>query len=390
MRGSTAGRSKVVIVGAGIGGLSAHLAFARAGFDVVHYERRSELGPAGAGIVIWPDGVKVLRALGLGERLAAIGNRPDVMEVRGPDDRLLSVLPLGEIWERSGTPGYVVSRTDLQDLLLDVVGPERLRMGARCTGLEQSDSEAMVRFDGGLEASGDLAIGADGIHSAVRSVVVPGVEPSYAGIASWVGIVPNDGLNPVNVVVEYLGEGKCCGLLPLSNNRLYFHFAAAWDREQARPTRGWAEVLERMFAGWPAQVPAVLRRLEGREPIYLEICDIPPLDRWSAGRATLLGDAAHATTPTVGQGACQALEDVAVLVRCLECEPADVVGALGRYESERKRRAEEIVASRGGASRDSTRRTSRSMARRTGPSTPRPRHRTAMTIEGWLARGPNG
>src|SRR4051812_49788802 len=94
-----------------------------------------------------------------------------------------------------------------------------------------------------------------------------------------------------------------------------------------------------MFAGWPAQVSAVLRRLEGREPIYLEICDIPHLDRWNAGRATLLGDAAHATTPTVGQGACQALEDVAVLVRCLESEPADVVGALGRYESERKRRA---------------------------------------------------
>jgi FAD-dependent urate hydroxylase len=390
MTGRSVGRLKVVIVGAGIGGLSAHLAFARAGFEVAHYERRSELGPAGAGIVIWPDGVKVLRALGLGERLAAIGNRPDALEVRGPDGRPLSELPLGEIWERSGAPGYVVSRTDLQDLLLDAVGPERLRMGARCTGLEQSDSEAMVRFDEGLEARGDIAIGADGIHSAVRSVVVPGVEPSYAGIASWVGIVPNDGLNPVNIVVEYLGEGKLCGLLPLSNNRLYFHFSAAWDREQARPARGWAEVLERMFAGWHAQVSAVLRCLEGREPIYLEICDIPHLDRWSAGRVTLLGDAAHATTPTVGQGACQALEDVAVLVRCLESEAADVVGALGRYESERKRRAEEIVAlSRRGVERLHARdesvygETYRAIHASSA-------HRTAMTIEGWLARGPNG
>src|SRR4051812_49975280 len=107
-----------------------------------------------------------------------------------------------------------------------------------------------------------------------------------------------------------------------------------------------------MFAGWPAQVSAVLRRLEGREPIYLEICDIPHLDRWNAGQVTLLGDAAHATTPTVGQGACQALEDVAVLVRCLESEPADVAGALRHYESERKRRAEEIVAlPRGGGGR---------------------------------------
>ena len=91
-----------MIVGAGIGGLSAQLAFAGAGFEVAHYERRSGLGPAGAGIVVWPDGVEILRTLGLGERLAAIGNRPDVLEVRDPDDRLLSALPLGEIWDRTG------------------------------------------------------------------------------------------------------------------------------------------------------------------------------------------------------------------------------------------------------------------------------------------------
>jgi FAD-dependent urate hydroxylase len=390
MRGRAAGPFKVVIVGAGIGGLSAHLAFDRAGFEVVHYERRPQLGPAGAGIVVWPDGVEVLRALGLGERLTAIGNRPDVLEVRGPDDRLLSALPLGEIWDRTGAPGYVVSRTDLQDLILDAVGPGRVEMGTRCTGLEQSDTEVMVRFDGGLEARGDLAVGADGIHSAVRGVVVPGVEPSYAGIASWVGIVPNDGLHPVNVVVEYLGEGKRCGLLPLSNNRVYFNFAAAWDRGQSRPASGWTEVVERMFAGWPPQVPAVLRRLEGREPIYLEISDLPHLDRWSAGRATLLGDAAHATTPTLGQGACQALEDVAVLVRCLESEKADVVGALRRYESERKRRAEGIVAlSRRGVERLHAKddsiygETYRAIHASSA-------HRTALTIEDWLARGPNG
>ncbi len=390
MRGGAAGRLKVVIVGAGIGGLSAHLAFARAGFEVAHYERRSELGPAGAGIVVWPDGVKVLRALGLGERLAAIGNRPDVLQVRGPDGRPLSVLPLKEIWDRSGAPGYVVSRTDLQDLLLDAVGPGRVETGARCTGLEQSDTEVTVRFDGGLEARGDIAIGADGIHSAVRGVSVSGVEPSYAGIASWVGVVPNEGLQPVNAVVEYLGEGKRCGLLPLSNDRVYFNFAAAWDTGRPRPARGWTGFLERLFAGWPLQVPAVLRRLEGREPIYLEICDLPHLDRWSAGRVTLLGDAAHATTPTVGQGACQALEDVAVLVRCLESEPADVVGALRSYELERKQRAEEIVEfSRWGVERLHAKgesvyaETYRAIQASSA-------HRTARTIEGWLARGPNG
>ncbi len=212
------------------------------------------------------------------------------------------------------------------------MGASQVQTGARCVGLDQDDGGVVVRLEGGLEAKGDIAVGADGIHSAVRNAVSPGGEPSYAGIASWVGIVPNDGLHPANVVTEYVGEGKRLGLLPLSNNRLYFNFAAGWDRNQPRLASGWTKVVERLFAGWPPQIQAVLRRLEGREPIYLEISDIPHLTRWSAGRATLLGDAAHATTPTVGQGACQALEDVVVLVRCLEQEKTDLVGALVHYE----------------------------------------------------------
>jgi FAD-dependent urate hydroxylase len=137
-------RLKVVIVGAGIGGLSAHLACARAGFDVEHFERQPHLGAAGAGIVVWPDGVKVLALLGLGERLASIGNRPDTLVLRDPDDRMLSDLPLREIWERTGAPGYVVSRTDLQYILLEAVGAPRIRTGARCVGLDQDESGVVV------------------------------------------------------------------------------------------------------------------------------------------------------------------------------------------------------------------------------------------------------
>ena len=303
---------------------------------------------------------------------------------------MLSELPLREIWDRTGAPGYVVSRTDLQSILLEAVGAWRVRTGARCVGLDQDEAGVVVHLEGGLEAKGDIAVGADGIHSAVRNAVAPGGEPSYAGIASWVGIVPNDGLHPASVVTEYVGEGKRCGLLPLSNNRLYFNFAAAWERSQPRPASGWTEVVERLFAGWPPQIQAVLRRLEGREPIYLEISDIPHLTRWSAGRATLLGDAAHATTPTVGQGACQALEDVVVLVRCLERGATDVVDALLRYESERRRRAEDLVAlSRRGVERLHAKDESTygELYRAIRASSA---HQTILTIADWLARGPEG
>jgi FAD-dependent urate hydroxylase len=187
-----------------------------------------------------------------------------------------------------------------------------------------------------------------------------------------------------------VGEGKRLGLLPLSNNRLYFNFAAGWDRNQPRPASGWTKVVERLFAGWPPQIQAVLRRLEGREPIYLEISDIPHLSRWSAGRATLLGDAAHATTPTVGQGACQALEDVVVLVRCLEQEKTDLVGALVHYELERRRRAEDLVAlSRRGVERLHAKEQSTygELYRAIRASSA---HETVLTIAAWLASGPEG
>ncbi len=383
-------RLKVVIVGAGIGGLAAHLACARAGFDVEHYERQPHLGAAGAGIIIWPDGVKVLRSLGLGERLDSIGNRPATLELRDVADRQLSELPLHEIWHRTGAPGYVVSRTDLQRILLDAVGAWRVRTGARCVGLDRDEAGVVVRIEGGPEAKGDLAVGADGIHSAVRKYVAPGGEPSYAGIASWVGIIPNDGLHPVSVVTDFVGEGKRCGLFPLSNNRVYYNFSAAWDRSQSRPESGWTEVVARLFAGWPPKIQAVLRRLEGREPIHLEISDIPHLARWSAGRATLLGDAAHATTPTVGQGACQALEDVDVLVRSLERGTTDVVDALLRYESERRRRAEDLVAlSHRGLQRLHAKDESTygEMYRAIRASSA---HHTILTIADWLDRGPEG
>jgi FAD-dependent urate hydroxylase len=383
-------RLKVVIVGAGIGGLAAHLACVRAGFEVEHCERQSHLGAAGAGIVVWPDGVKVLQSLGLGERLDSIGNRPDALVLRDPEDRMLSELPLREIWDRTGAPGYVVSRTDIQTILLEAVGAGRIRTGARCVGLEQDESGVVVRVEGGPEVKGDLAVGADGIHSAIRGTVSPGGEPSYAGVASWVGIVSNDGLCPMGVVTEYVGEGKRCGLLPLSKNRVYFNFSAAWDKSQPRPTSGWTEVVERLFAGWPPQHQAVLQRLEGGEPIYLEISDIPHLARWSAGRATLLGDAAHATTPTVGQGACQALEDVVVLVRCLKEGETNVVDALLLYETERRRRAEDLVAlSRRGVQRLHAKDESTygELYRAIRASSA---HHTVLTIADWLAHGPEG
>jgi FAD-dependent urate hydroxylase len=335
---------RIIVVGAGIGGLTAHLVCKRAGFEVEHYERQDDLGPAGAGIVLWPNAVKILLALGLGEPLQRIGQRLERVVTRTNEGAALIEMPVGDLERQLGAPVYPVSRTDLQALLVDAVGPENLHLGARCVRVEQNSAAATAYFEDGCTATGDVLVGADGIHSVIRRAVAGEVAPRYSGMVNWVGLIANDGLQPEHTGYEFLGEGKRCGLLPLTGNRVYFGFAAAMDKGFPAPAGGRRRQLRNLFGAWPAPIPAVLERVAEADVKYLEIHDLPPLGHWSRGRVTLLGDAAHATTPTLGQGGCQAMEDAILLARCLGSTTLGVADGLARYEAKRKERAEMIVA----------------------------------------------
>jgi FAD-dependent urate hydroxylase len=335
---------KVIIVGAGIGGLTAHLVCKRAGFEVEHYERQPHhLGPAGAGIVLWPNGVKVLLALGLGERLREIGQRLDRVVTRTSRGSLLTAMPVAELERKLGASVYAVSRTELQALLVNAVGRENLQFGAWCVRVEQDSSGATAHFGDRRTATGDVVIGADGIHSVIRGAVTRDGAPRYSGMANWVGIVANDGLLPEETGSEFLGEGRRCGLLSLTGNRVYFGFACAMEKGAPAPEGGRRRQLRDLFGGWPDPIPALLERLSDDALKYLETHDLPPLTRWSRGRIALLGDAAHATTPTLGQGGCQAMEDAVFLARSLGSTTLGVADGLARYEAKRKERAELIV-----------------------------------------------
>ena len=335
---------KIIIVGAGIGGLTAHLVCRRAGFEVEQYEREARLGPAGAGIVLWSNGVKILLTLGLGEPLERIGHRLEHVVTKTKDGVILTETPVGDFERRLGAPVYPVSRTDLQALLVDEVGADNLHLGANCVRVEQNRSSATVYFADGRTATGDVVVGADGVHSVIRGTIVGDVAPRYAGIANWVGIVPNDGLQPEHTGHEYLGEGKRCGLLSIAGERVYFGFNCAMKHGSPEPEGGRRRQLRELFGDWPPPIPAILERFAEPELKYLEIHDLPPLARWSHGRVTLLGDAAHATAPTMGQGGCQAMEDAILLARSLGSTTLGVADGLARYEAKRKERAEMIVA----------------------------------------------
>lgn len=335
---------KVVIIGAGIGGLTTGIAMRQAGYQVKIYDRAQELRPAGAGISLWSNGVKVLNRLGLGEKLAAIGGEMNAMEYRSHTDESLSYVDLRPLFERVGQRPYPVARTDLQTMLLEAFGPEDVHLGMLCTGIEQDEHSATAMFENGERISGDLVVGADGIHSAVRAHVVGQVDRRYARYVNWNGLVKADPeLCDPNLWVLYVGDSKRASMMPVGGDRFYFFFGAPMvEGTHVEPAYRQDE-LAKIFQGWPQAVQKLIQALDPEQTNRLEIGDIDPLEHLVKGRIALLGDSAHATTPTLGQGGCQAIEDAEVLTRYLHTTNIGVADALKRYEAARKDRTAELV-----------------------------------------------
>lgn len=338
-------RLNVVIVGAGIGGLTTGIAMKQAGYQVEIYDRVTELRPAGAGISLWSNGVKVLNRLGLGEKLAAIGGEMNAMEYRSHTDERLSYVDLHPLFEQVGQRPYPVARADLQAMLLEEFGPENVHLGMPCVAVEQDDTSATAIFENGHRATGDLVIGADGVHSAVRAHVLgQSVERRYARYVNWNGLVPADPeLCDQNCWVIYVGDSKRASMMPVGGDRFYFFFGAPMaEGTQVDPAHRRDE-LAKIFQGWPSRVQKLIETLDPTTTNRLEIGDIDPLDRLVRGRIALLGDSAHATTPTLGQGGCQAIEGAEVMTRYLLTTNISVPDALQRYEQARKDRTAELV-----------------------------------------------
>lgn len=337
----------VTIIGAGIGGLTAGIALSQAGYDVTIYDRVSELKPVGAGISLWSNGAKVLNRLGLGVPLAAIGGLMTTMQYRTKTGDLLSEIDLNPLVQQVGQRPYPVARRDLQALLLQAF-PGEVRLGHTCTGVVEDETQVTALFANGHEARGDLLVAADGIRSRLRSYVLgETVEPQYGGYVNWNGLVAAaaDLAAPEHWVI-YVGEHKRASLMPVAGDRFYFFLdvplPSKSSTELVYPEQYQAE-LRQYFQGWAEPVQRLIERLDPLETARLAIHDLPPLTRYVRGRVALLGDAAHATCPDLGQGGCQAIEDAWVLANYLTTTNLGVSDALQRYEAERVVRASAVV-----------------------------------------------
>ncbi len=335
---------RALIVGGGIGGLATAHALLSQGIDAVVFERADDVRKIqiGGGFHMWTNAARALQRLGLYDRVQAIGAPLDVTEYRNRNGKLLASWPIAEIAREHGVVDVGVNRQDLQALLVEAVGADRIRLGAQCTGFTQDGEEVRVTLADGSEERGALLIGADGLRSMVRAQIHGEHEPHYVGYTQWQSLIPDEGyaLPPRDERVLF-GPGARAVLHRVGGERLFW--AAVLYCEQDGPvSRAGKDTLLERFAGWQEPVTAAIAATPPESIARLQIYDRKPLSSWGVGRVTLLGDAAHPMTTNLSQGACQVLEDAAALARCLRGGEG-IEAALRSYEQTRIRRTTPVV-----------------------------------------------
>ncbi len=337
---STPGRRRALIIGGGIGGVTTALALRQVGFDVDVFERTPELREVGSGLPLWSNALRSLHVLGLEETIEALGKSVTAGRVTTWDGQVLADLRTDELLARLGTITMVVHRAELLDALLKAFGTERLHLGTTFAQVIQDEQGVCAQFDDGKEARGDLLVAADGLHSTVRKQLFSAQPPVYAGYTCWRGLAH---IESGDLETWAWGKGRQFGITPMSQGRAYWF--AQKNAAEGSPDHALGRKREVMalFGDWHDPIPAVIEATDEADILRNDIYEQKHLRRWSKGRVALLGDAAHAMTPNLGQGACLAIEDAVVLARCLRSEP-DIVAALKRYERLRSRRASTIAS----------------------------------------------
>ena len=346
-------KPRLLIAGAGIGGLTAALGLLRQGFAVSVYEQAKELREVGAGVLISPNGMRALTSLGVAERALAVAAHPAKREVR--------LWKTGQAWPTFelntvaatayGYPFAWLFRPDLLDLLAEAVtalAPDAIHLGYKVTSCKQDAEGATLLFTDGGTTSGDALVGADGVHSVVRSTLHGTDQPEFTGFIAWRGVIPHTELPPRfddGVAKTWLGPNGHVVEYPIRRGEL-LNFVGVVQRDDWR-TESWSTVGSREqlaadFQGWHDDIQIMIRAIP--QPNLWALSTHRQLPHWSVDRITLLGDACHPTLPFLGQGATMAIEDGLILARALDAHPVDIARGFAAYESARKGRTSQLVA----------------------------------------------
>lgn len=342
----------VVIAGAGIGGLCCALALQRRGIRVTVLEQARELGEVGAGFQVSANGSRCLADIGLGEEIKQLATQADGKQIRlWNTGQTWKLFDLGaESVEKYGFPYYLIYRPDLHALMVRHVRqhqPDAIRLGAKVTGFSQDAEGVKVEIENGEAVRGDILIGADGVHSRIRRAMFGESNAQFTGCVAWRGLVSRDNLPShlnANLGTNWVGPGAHVIHYPLREGKL-INFVGIIERSdwqvESWTEKGSVEECLNDFRNWHDDVQLLIKGID--QPYKWALLSRQPMENWTLGRATLLGDACHPTLPFLAQGAVMALEDGVVLARCLAAHRNDPATGLLRYQALRLERTSRIV-----------------------------------------------
>lgn len=342
----------VAIAGAGIGGLVAALSLLKKGYTVLVLEQAKQLGEVGAGLQLSPNANRVLFNLGLGKALQTVASVPTGKVIRlWKSGKRWPLFDLGQdAVARFGFPYYTVHRADLHRLLVEKVrslDPDAICLDSKVTSFEEDSSQITIVLENGRRVTADLLVGADGVHSSVRSQLTGPDDPTFSGLIAWRGVIPASKL-PESlrqpVPTNWVGPGAHAIHYPLRPGEL-INFVGIVERSDWQ-IESWNEIgtIEEClndFRGWNENIATMINNLDRPYKWALMLRD--PLENWTSQRVALVGDACHPTLPMLASGAAMAIEDGYVLARCLDELNAPLEQKLLTYQSLRKQRTDRIV-----------------------------------------------
>jgi 2-polyprenyl-6-methoxyphenol hydroxylase-like FAD-dependent oxidoreductase len=333
-----------VVIGGGIGGLTTAIGLRRVGLEVAVFERMPRLTEVGSGLTLWINAMRALRRLGIADAIGARGGRVDEIENRMADGSSLKTLPVGELARKHGQDSFGLHRAELQQGLAAELPDGTVRLASQCTGYRQDRDGVTSTFADGSEMRSEILIGADGIGSVIRKGMLGDQPPRYAGYTCWRSATAFDHPDTQpHTYIQVYGKGANFGVFPVGNG-VWSWYGTGMAEPTTNMSRGpdIAKEAIAQFRDWWGPVPAVIEATPPEDVVRQDIYDRKPVDVYVDGRVALIGDAAHPTTPALGQGGCMAIEDGVAIARELSLR-ADIPIALRRYNEARRERTSYIV-----------------------------------------------